>query len=109
MSLTAPPTTEYASPEVESSGHAYVRLGATGDFVEWANATGHDITAINVRASIPDAPTGGGITATLNLYVSGALRQSLPLSSKQSWGYEGNNHYNNDSQDPSDGDPRTFF
>jgi hypothetical protein len=109
VSLTAPPTTEYASPEVESSGHAYVRLGATGDFVEWANATGHDITAINVRASIPDAPTGGGITATLNLYVSGALRQSLPLSSKQSWGYEGNNHYNNDSQDPSDGDPRTFF
>jgi len=29
------------------------------------------VSFVNVRVSIPDAPTGGGITATLNLYVDG--------------------------------------
>lgn len=109
VALTAAPTTQFSSPELESSGHAYVALTTTGDYVEWTNDTGHDITFIDVRASIPDAPAGNGMTATLGLYVDGARRQSLNLTSAQSWGYEGNNHYNNDSQTPSDGDPRTFF
>jgi hypothetical protein len=108
-SLTSPPTTQFSSPELESSGHAYVALTATGQYVEWTNETGHDITFINVRASIPDAPAGNGITATLALYIDGTFRQSLNLTSAQSWGYEGNNHYNNDSQTPSDGNPRIFF
>jgi hypothetical protein len=109
VSLASPPTTEFSSPELESSGHAYVRLGAAGQYVEWVNKTGRAITAINVRASIPDAPMGGGLTATLDLLVNGALRQTLTLSSQQSWGYEGNNHYNSESQNPADGNPRTFF
>ena len=109
VSLTSAPTTQYSSPELESSGHAYVRLNATGQYVEWVNTTGKDITAINVRASIPDAPTGGGLTATLDLLVNGTFRQALNLTSKQTWGYEGNNHYNNESQSPADGNPRTFF
>jgi len=41
--------------------------------------------------------------------VNGTFRQTLTLSSAQTWGYEGNNHYNNESQNPSDGNPRTFF
>jgi hypothetical protein len=109
VSLTSVPTTQYSSPELESSGHAFVELGANGDYVEWGNGTGKNITAINVRASIPDAPAGGGIRATLNLYVNGVFRQALDLSSRQSWGYEGNNHYNSESQNPADGNPRTFF
>ena len=109
VALTVAPTTQYSSPELESSGHAYVALATTGDYVEWTNNTGHEITFINVRASIPDAPGGNGITATLGLYVDGTRRQSMNLTTAQSWGYEGNNHYNNDSQTPSDGDPRTFF
>jgi hypothetical protein len=109
VSLTAPPTTEYSSPEVESSGHAFVKLDQTGAYVEWVNRTGKDITAINVRESIPDAPNGGGITATVDVLVNGVFRQSLNVDSKQTWGYEGNDHYNSESQDPSDGDPRTFF
>jgi hypothetical protein len=109
VALKTPPTTQFSSPELESSGHAYVHLQATGHYVEWVNGTGHAVTAINVRASIPDAPAGGGITATLDLYVNGALRQALTLNSKQTWGYEGNNHYNSESQNPADGDPRTFF
>jgi hypothetical protein len=109
VALTAAPTTQFSSPELESSGHAYVALTKTGHYVEWTNDSGHDLTFINVRASIPDAPAGNGMTATLALYVDGVFRQSLNLTSAQSWGYEGNNHYNNDSQNPSDGNPRIFF
>src|SRR5258707_6010282 len=92
LSLTSPPTTQYSSPELEASGHGYVRLNANGQYVEWVNNTGQNITAINVRACIPDASGGGGITATLDLYVNGTFRQALTLTSAQTWGYEGNNH-----------------
>jgi hypothetical protein len=109
VALTSAPTTQYSSPEVEASGHAYVRLAGAGQYVEWVNGTGKAITFIDVRASIPDAPAGGGTTAPLDLYVDGAFRQTLTLSSKQSWGYEGNEHYNNESQNPADGNPRTFW
>ena len=106
--LTTPPTSRYSSPEVESSGHAYVALTATGDFVEWENRTGHPITAFNARASIPDAPGGGGITATLDVYVNGQFRQTLTLSSKQTWLYESDSDYNGNTQTPG-GNPRVFF
>ncbi|MDB6131326.1 MAG: coagulation factor 5/8 type domain protein, partial [Verrucomicrobiales bacterium] len=109
VTLTAAPTTQFSSPEVEASGHGYVRLNANGQYVEWVNNTGHNINALNVRASIPDASGGGGMTATLDLYVNGTFRQALTLTSAQSWGYEGNNHYNNESQNPADGNPRTFY
>ncbi len=109
VALESPPATRYSSPELEASGHAYVRLDATGEFVEWVNATGKNVSYITVRESIPDAPAGGGITASLNLYVNGEFRQALTLSSKQSWGYEGNDHYNSETQNPADGYPRTFY
>jgi hypothetical protein len=90
VSLTSPPTTQYSSPELEASGHAYVRLGMTGQYVEWTNMTNKNVTAFNVRYSIPDAPNGGGITATLDVYVNGTMRQVLDVNSKQTWLYEGN-------------------
>ena len=110
--LTSPPTTQYSSPELEASGHAYVALTTTGSSVAWVNRTGTAVTAINVRLSIPDAPGGGGITATLDLYVNGQLRQALAVSSKQTWLYEGganNVNYNGNDQNPADGEPRVFF
>jgi hypothetical protein len=109
VSLTSPPTTQYSSPTLEASGHAYVQLTGTGQYVKWTNNTGQPITFINVRESIPDAPTGGGITATLNLYVDGVFRQTLNLNSKQTWIYEGNNNYQGNDQNPADGDPHVFF
>ncbi|MGI5238980.1 carbohydrate-binding protein [Dactylosporangium sp. CA-139066] len=110
VALTAAPTTQYSSPALEASGHAYVHLAGTGQRVQWTNTTGHPISAIVVRESIPDAPGGGGISATLNLYVDGAYRQALNLTSKQTWVYEGNNHYNDSSdQNPADGNPRVFY
>lgn len=107
-SLTSPPTNQYSSPELEASGHSYVKLTGTGQYVQWTNNTGHNISAINLRACIPDSSGGGGITATLNLYVNGTLRQALNLNSKQTWLYEGTNYQGND-QSPSLGAPRVFF
>jgi hypothetical protein len=57
--------------------------------VSWVNNTGVTANAIVIRASIPDAPSGGGITATINLYVDGVFRQEISLSSEQSWVYRG--------------------
>ncbi|WP_157856315.1 discoidin domain-containing protein [Actinacidiphila yeochonensis] len=109
-SLTSAPTTQYSSAALEASGHAYVHLGGTGSSVQWTNGTGAPISFLNVRASIPDSASGGGQTATLDLYVNGVFRQALNLNSKQSWVYEGNNNYNtSDNQNPADGDPRVFW
>jgi hypothetical protein len=107
--LTNAPTTEYSSPELEASGHAYVRLAGTGQYVEWTNNTGQPVTFINVRYSIPDSPGGGGITATLDLYVDGSFRQALSLNSKQTWLYENSSTYGGNDQIPADGNPRVFF
>ncbi|WP_405583017.1 discoidin domain-containing protein [Streptomyces sp. NBC_01190] len=110
VSLTAAPTTQYSSAAVEASGHAYVQLTGTGQGVQWTNTTGGSISALNLRASIPDSATGGGTTATLDLYVDGVFRQALNLNSRQSWFYEGgSNHYNGSDQNPADGNPREFF
>ncbi|MFJ4844522.1 carbohydrate-binding protein [Streptomyces sp. NPDC088733] len=109
-SLTSPPTTQYSSAALEASGHAYVHLSGTGNSVQWTNTTGAPISFLNVRAAIPDSPSGGGTTATLNLYVDGVFRQALSLNSKQTWVYEGNNNYNtSDNQNPADGSPRVFW
>ncbi|MER5514062.1 carbohydrate-binding protein [Streptomyces sp. NPDC002763] len=109
-SLTSAPTTQYSSAALEASGHSYVHLGDTGQSVRWTNTTGQPISFLNVRASIPDSASGGGITGTLNLYVNGVFRQALNLNSKQTWVYEGNGNYNtSDNQNPADGDPRVFW
>ena len=110
VSLAGSPTSEYDSPQGEASGHAYVQLTGTGQSVGWVNQTGAPINFLNVRASIPDsASTGGGLTATLDLYVNGVFRQALNMNSIQSWQYEGNNNYNGSDQNPADGDPRDFW
>ena len=109
VSLTSPPTTEFSSPQLEASGHAFVHLAQTGQSVSWTNNTGQAITAINVRYSIPDAPAGGGITSTLDLLVNGVFRQALNVNSKQTWLYETASNYNGMSKDPTQGVPHVFW
>ena len=109
VSLTSPPTTEFSSPQLEASGHAYVALTGTGQSVTLTNNTGHTITAINVRECIPDSATGGGITATLDLYVNGVFNQALTFSSAQTWVYETASTYDGMSQSPSAGNPHVFW
>lgn len=78
-----------ASLETEASGYALTELKANGDSVTMPNNTGKAANTLVVRASIPDAPAGGGIDATLNLYVNGTFRQAIALSSRQAWNYRG--------------------
>ena len=109
VSLTSTPTTEFTTPQLEASGHAYVNLSATGESVTWTNNTGKSITAINVRYSIPDSSGGGGITSTLDLYVNGTLRQALNVNSIQTWVYETSSSYDGMNQTPSSGNAHVFW
>jgi len=74
--------TNFAS---ESSGRRSVRLNRTGEFVEFTST--NPANSIVVRNSIPDAPNGGGIEATISLYVDDTFVRKLTLSSKHSWLY----------------------
>jgi hypothetical protein len=76
-----------ATLETEASGYAYADLRTTGASVTIRNTTTISANTLVVRASLPDAPNGGGITAPINLYVNGVLRQAITLSSVQSWNY----------------------
>lgn len=107
--LTNPPTTPYSSPELEASGHAFVALTETGQYVQWTNNTGQNITAINLRSCIPDAPAGGGISNTIDLYVDGDFRQAFSVNSMQNYCYEGTNYNGQSDKNPADGDPRGFW
>jgi subtilase family serine protease len=40
--------------------------------------------AVGVRNAIPDAPGGGGIEASISLYINGSFVQKLTLSSRHS-------------------------
>ncbi|MGW1061881.1 CARDB domain-containing protein [Micromonospora rubida] len=69
----------------ESSGRKSVRLNSTGQFVEFTST--NPSNSIVVRNSIPDAPNGGGINASISLYVNDVFAQKLTLSSRNSWLY----------------------
>jgi hypothetical protein len=109
VALTNSPATQYSSPELEASGHAYVRLAGTGQYVEWTNNTGQSVTALNLRACIPDALAGGGISSTLDLYVNGVFRQAFGVNSLQNYCYEGTNYNGQIDKNPADGNPRGFW
>ncbi|WP_433300359.1 glycosyl hydrolase family 28-related protein [Actinoplanes sp. CA-030573] len=80
--VIGPDRTAYTLP-AEASGRSAVKL-APGQWVEFTlpKAT----NAITVRYSIPDAPTGGGITAPLAVKVGKSTR-SMTLTSQYSWLY----------------------
>jgi hypothetical protein len=73
------------SPEREASGYGYVELNRTGQYLDFATLPAAD--GIVVRHCIPDAPEGGGQSATLGLYINGERRLSLTLSSHHNWLY----------------------
>ena len=61
--------------------------------------------ALAVRFSIPDAPTGGGLSAQIGLSVDGVALPPINVSSAHSWLY-GAYPFTND---PKDGKPHHFF
>ncbi|HWY29906.1 MAG TPA: discoidin domain-containing protein [Candidatus Acidoferrum sp.] len=92
--------------ELEASGMAYVWLTNVNQSVSWVNPLTNANTIV-IRNCIPDAPNGGGITATIDLNVDGGFRQAVMLSSRQSW------NYRNSSTTPDDpnggGTPWHFY
>ena len=105
------PRTSLGDIQAEASGRSAVRLARTGDYVELTAARAAN--SIVVRYAIPDASDGGGIDATLDLYVDGALRQTLPVTSRYSWFYGvqswQNGGPNLPSKDPAVGGPFHYF
>lgn len=94
------PAPTKATAETEASGYSYAKLEKTGQSVAVTNKTGKQVNTLVVRASIPDAPRGGGINASLNLYVDGKFRQAITVSSKQAWNYR---HATTHPDDPNAG------
>ena len=88
VTLAIPYTQTISSPQLEASGHAFAKLSGTSQSVTFTNSTGQNITALNIRYSVPDASAGGGADYTLSLYVNGTFTQSIPMTSRQSWVYE---------------------
>lgn len=68
----------------EASGRSAISL-APGQYVEFTLPRAAN--AITVRYSIPDAPTGGGITAPLDVSVNGRHRSTMTLTSQYAWLY----------------------
>jgi hypothetical protein len=68
----------------EASGRTAVKL-TQGQYVEFTLP--RNTNGITVRYSIPDAPTGGGITAPLDVTVNGRAAQTMTLTSQFSWLY----------------------
>lgn len=90
----------------EASGRSAVRLGKTGDYVQFKLE--HPANSIVVRYVMPDAPGGGGAQATLGLYL-GAKRVNLNLTSRYSWTYGDQDAQNLGSESPGAGQPHHYF
>ncbi|MEU8838365.1 discoidin domain-containing protein [Streptomyces roseus] len=69
----------------EASGRKAVHFDATGEYVEFTTRAATN--TLVTRFSIPDAPGGGGIDSTIDVYVNGTFKKALPLTSKYAWLY----------------------
>jgi hypothetical protein len=98
------PNRTVGDPAGEASGRRAVTLNSTGAFVEFT--TRADTNTLVTRFSIPDAPGGGGITSTLNVYVNGAFHKAITLTSRHAWLYGAEASPGNS---PSAGGPRHIY
>jgi Pectate lyase superfamily protein len=81
--VIGPGRSAYTLP-AEASGRSAVTL-ARGQYVEFTLPRAAN--AITVRYSIPDAPSGGGITAPLDVTVNRGARKVITLTSQYAWLY----------------------
>ncbi|MFG2052592.1 discoidin domain-containing protein [Micromonospora sp. NPDC048930] len=88
----------------EASGRRAVTLNTTGAYVEWTTRAATN--TLVTRFSIPDSAGGGGIDATLNIYVNGVLHKPINLTSKHIWLYGAEA---GPSDSPSAGAPRHLY
>jgi hypothetical protein len=94
----------------EASGRTAVELTQTGQYVSFTLQ--HPVNSIVVRYSIPDAPGGGGTSATLGLYIGGT-RQDMNLTSRYMYSYGSMANLDGNpsvaTENPSNGLPHHFF
>ncbi|MFJ3903777.1 discoidin domain-containing protein [Streptomyces sp. NPDC090025] len=88
----------------EASGRKAVSLDATGEYVEFT--TRADTNTLVARVSLPDAPGGGGLDSTIDVYVNGVLKKALPVTSKYAWLYGAETAPGNS---PGSGAPRHIY
>lgn len=98
------PNRVIGDPAGEASGRKAVTLKSTGSSVEFT--TRASTNTLVTRFSIPDAPGGGGIDATLDVYVDGTFLKAIALTSKYAWLY-GNEAAPGNS--PGAGGPRHIY
>ena len=99
------PSRSFGQIPAESSGRRAVRLEASGQYIRFRAP--RRANSIVVRYVIPDAPGGGGIEATLSLYVDGAFRQKLRLTSRYAWTY--GPFLSPEANNPALGEARHFY
>jgi hypothetical protein len=97
------PDRTFTTLAAEASGRQAVMLDRPGQYVEFVLAEPAD--ALTVRHAIPDAEHGGGIDATLGVYLEDERIAELATTSRYSW-YYGAYPF---SSDPSDGSPHHFY
>jgi hypothetical protein len=69
----------------EASGRRAVKLASAGSSVEFT--TKASTNTLVTRFAIPDASGGGGINATLDIYVDGTFLKTIDLTSHYAWLY----------------------
>ncbi|HMJ50456.1 MAG TPA: glycosyl hydrolase family 28-related protein [Polyangiaceae bacterium] len=92
-------------PASEASQRRAVRLDATGQYVRITSKS--VANSIVVRYSIPDRGEGPDSWSTLSVYVNGALRTKLQVTSRWSWTY--GDYPNPSPNDPAQGKPHHFY
>ncbi|SDJ57603.1 discoidin domain-containing protein [Nonomuraea jiangxiensis] len=88
----------------EASGRRAVTLNQNGAYVEFT--TRAPTNTLVTRFSMPDAPGGGGLNSTLNVYVNGTFLKAINLTSRYAWLYGAEASPNNS---PGSGPPRHIY
>ncbi|MEV0389618.1 CARDB domain-containing protein, partial [Nonomuraea sp. NPDC050643] len=98
------PSREIGTIAGEASGRRAVTLNQTGAYVEFT--TRAPTNTLVTRFSMPDAPGGGGLNSTLNVYVDGTFLKAVNLTSRYAWLYGPEDRPNNS---PGSGPPRHIY
>ncbi|EFU41267.1 APHP domain protein [Paenibacillus vortex V453] len=90
--LKTAPTFDQALTASEASGQSYVALPSNGSSLEWTVRQGEGGAGVTMRYTMPDSSNGMGLNGSLDVYVNGAKKKTIPLSSYYSWQYFSSDH-----------------
>ncbi|MCM3257177.1 discoidin domain-containing protein [Paenibacillus lautus] len=90
--LKSAPTFDQALTASEASGQRYVALPSSGSNLEWTVREGEGGAGITMRYTMPDSLDGMGLDGSLDVYVNGSKKKTVPLTSYYSWQYFSSDH-----------------